>query len=186
MSYQPLWRDGKEVGGQRDCSSRFMAMSRYIVDRSPMFPPGFTMLDFGCYGSYFGMRFAESFSADVTAVDDEPFLLQSYALPSVGMLRVVPARMSPTDLGRLLPVRVGLCLSVLHHQPDWSEYLDVLAEGCDVLFIENAHPEEDLPEAAARDDIATIDKHIIGRGGSVISWTPGYDARYRRPLYALR
>ncbi|MFC4124921.1 class I SAM-dependent methyltransferase [Nocardia rhizosphaerae] len=173
--YQPRWVDGREVGtGRRDAAGRYTAIAEYLDDARD-----FTVLDFGAYGGYFSARLADERNATCTAVDDSEHL--------TGGPKVVPInrRLSAAELLDLGPCDVALCLSVLHHLPDWPDYLDALTTIAPLLFVETAHPSERLPKARAHGDSAKIAAAVEGLGGKVLTTTPGHDARFDRPLWVI-
>lgn len=176
--YQPEWRDGREVGkGRRDAAGRYEAIAGYLGDARD-----FTALDFGAYGNYFSARLVEQFNARCTAVDDTTGLAES---PGVS---VVNRRLSAQELKDLGPYDVALCLSVLHHLTDWRVYLDALLDIAPVLFVETAHPDEVLPKAKAHSQSREIESALdalAAEGGTILTFTPGYDSRHARPLWVI-
>lgn len=173
--YQPEWRDGREVGkGRRDAAGRFDAIAAYLGDARD-----FTALDFGAYGNYFSARLVEQFGAHCTAVDDTTGLTES---PGI---KVINRRLPMSDLVDLGPFDVALCLSVLHHLPNWPAYLNALETMAPLVFVETSHPSEVLPKAKAHGDAGMIYAAVEKAGGKVLTTTPGYDSRYERPLWVI-
>ncbi|KZA21874.1 class I SAM-dependent methyltransferase [Acinetobacter baumannii] len=175
MSYQPRWVNGKTVGvSQRDAEGRFAAIAKHLYGQF-----GFTALDLGAHQGYFAHRLADEFGAEVIAADDSPVLESG---PGVSLIH---KRLTPADILGLKHVDVALCLSVLHHVPQWRETLDALRSISDVLFVETAIPDEILPTAVAHGDSAAIQANVESMGGKAIAWTPGYDANHLRPLWVI-
>lgn len=175
MSYQPRWVGGREVGtGRRDAAGRYRAIAEYLGDMRD-----FHALDLGAYGGYFSFRLAEEFDAHCVAVDDFSGLADA---PGV---KVIRRRLSMSELVDLGPCDVVLCLSVLHHLPDWRAYLNALQVMAPVVFVETSNPAETLPKAKAHGDAAAIHAAVEAAGGKVLTTTPGYDARHSRPLWVI-
>lgn len=179
VSYQPGWKDGREVGtGQRDANGRYQAISRELRGSR-----GFSVLDVGAYTGYFSIRLAEDFEATCIAADDVP-ALRNLDAPGV---TVIPRRLTGLELSRLLfaGVDVTLLLSVLHHVPWWRDMLALAVERSRVVFVELSEPEERLPGAVAHAEALAMHDGVQGLGGRVIASTAGYDGRYSRSLYVI-
>lgn len=179
MSYQPGWKDGREVGtGQRDANGRYQAISRELQGHDR-----FSVLDVGAYTGYFSIRLAEDFEATCIAADDVPALRRLDA-PGV---TVIPRRLNGLELSRLLfaGVDVTLLLSVLHHVTWWRDMLAIAVERSRVVFVELSEPEERLPGAVAHAEALAMHDGVQGLGGRVIASTAGYDGRYSRSLYVI-
>lgn len=175
MLYQPVWRDGKELGaGKRDAAGRFAAIAEYLGAAR-----GFTCLDLGAYGGYFSARLADQFGAKCTAVDDSPYLIEA---PGV---KVINQRLTPAEIRNLGQFDVVLCLSVLHHLKSWRATLNALLDAAPVVFTETAHPDENLPKAANHKASAQIHAALEQAGAIVLTQTPGYDERFERPLWVV-
>lgn len=173
--YQPIWRDSKELGtGKRDAAGRFQAIAEYLGDKT-----GFTCLDFGAYGGYFSARLAEQFNATVTAVDDSPYLTEATGVT------VINQRLTPAELRHLGTFDVALCLSVLHHLKNWRATLNALLDAAPILFVETAHPDENLPKAGNHKASQHIQDAVEKAGGVVLTHTPGYDKRHMRSIYVI-
>ncbi|WP_306365456.1 bifunctional 2-polyprenyl-6-hydroxyphenol methylase/3-demethylubiquinol 3-O-methyltransferase UbiG [Nocardia sp. CC227C] len=177
--YQPEWVNGREVGtGRRDAAGRYKAIADYLGDDMR----GFHVLDLGAYNGYFSRRLAEDFGAHCVAADDYVGLTDA---PGV---KAVRKRLSMPELTSLGSFDVVLCLSVLHHLPDWRAYLDALVSMAPLVFIETAHPDEVLPKAKAhgqsREIEAAVDA-LAGAHGTMLAFTPGHDARHARPLWVI-
>lgn len=175
LLYQPTWSDGREHGkARRDANARYQAIANHLNNRH-----GFTVLDFGAYGGYFSARLTEQFGATCTAVDDSPHLTET---PGVTVIR---ERLTPTQLRKLGPFDIALCLSVLHHIPQWRATLNALTSVASTLFIETAHPDETLPKAVAHGSSAAIQTAVQKAGGIQLCHTPGYDHKHQRPLWVI-
>lgn len=176
--YQPKWVNGKTVGkSRRDAEGRYKAI---VDDLDRLGVQWGQVLDFGAHTGYFSHRLADERGMVVTAVDDTP------GLKGNEDVLVIPERLTPDQLGALGYFDIGLCLSVLHHLPDWWDYLRVLVHQCTLLYVETANPNETLPRAVAHDDSTAIEEEMIELGGTVLTRTPGHDARWERPLWVLR
>lgn len=178
MSYQPEWRNGREIGvGDRDCDERYRAirdeLKRHwtVVDRQRR------VLDLGAYIGYFALRLVDDFpAARVVAVDDFPGLRRVRH----ARVNVITRRLSPDqvrDLGRFDAV---LCLSVLHHVPRWDDLLDALLDATPLLFIESTSREENLPLAAAH--TPELCDAVTALGGRKLTSTHGYKSAIPREL----
>jgi hypothetical protein len=179
MGYQAEWKDGREVRpGQRDCAGRYEAIRREVFPKT-----GFTVLDVGAYEGYFSIRLAEEFQATCIAADDYPALTR---LDAPGVV-VIPRRLTHDELSRLLSagVDVTLLLSVLHHVPWWREMLAAAVTSSRLTFVELADARERLPGAVAHAETSAMHDAVNSLGGVVVAFTPGYDKRYDRKLYAL-
>ena len=177
--YQPTWENGQEHGkGKRDAASRYAAIAEYLRTAPPFDQP-LTVLDFGAYGGYFSARLTEEFGAQCTAVDDSPFLKE------IAGVEIIPQRLTPGEVSRLGPFDVALCLSVLHHLTQWRTTLKALRKVSTVLFVETANPDETLPRAAVHSASPAIHSTMAEAGGVILTETPGYDAKFMRPLWVL-
>src|SRR5690606_2435704 len=179
VSYQPGWKDGREVGiGQRDASGRYETIRRELRGHGR-----FSVLDVGAYSGYFSIRLAEEFEANVIAADDFPALARLQA-PGV---TVIPRRLTGDELSRLLfaGVDVTLLLSVLHHVTWWRDMLTLAVERSRVVFVEVPDVREHLPGAVAHAETPNMHAAIQEAGGIVIGRHAGYDHRYDRPLYVI-
>lgn len=105
--------------------------------------------------------------------------------PSTPRIEVVPNRLTAGQVGKLGPFDVTLALSVLHHCIQWKNYLNVLRNSAPVLFIETAHPDEDLPNAKAHRHTAEMTAAVEAIG-KPIAYTDGYDSRYQRTLWLVQ
>ena len=123
------------------------------------------MLELGALDGYFSKHLAETHKAQCTAVDDNPHLQES---PGV---TVVQDRLSATAIRKLGPFDVALCLSVLHHLPQWKATLNALLDAAPVVIVESAHPDEALPKAGNHKASADILAAIENVGGPCSSST---------------
>lgn len=159
---------------RRNSKQRLAAITEYLGDRE-----GFTVLELGALDGYFSKHLAETHKAQCTAVDDNPHLQES---PGV---TVVQDRLSATAIRKLGPFDVALCLSVLHHLPQWKATLNALLDAAPVVIVESAHPDEALPKAGNHKASADILAAIENAGGVAVAEHPGYDQRYRRSLFVI-
>lgn len=178
MDYQPRWVDGREVGtAHRDAAKRYAAIAERLYGHE-----GFTVLDVGAYNGYFSLRLAEEFGASVVAADTHRGLRRSLAEAGDDRVRGVYEKLTPARVREMGPFDVVLCLSVLHHVPEWEPLLEALHDSTRVLFVETATPKETLPKAIAHSDSARITDAVAALGGEVIARTAGYKSRKLRPL----
>lgn len=176
--YQPEWVNGREVGtGRRDAAGRYKAIADYLGDDMR----GFHVLDLGAYNGYFSRRLTEDFGAHCVAVDDFP------GLTGVPGVKTIHRRLSTNELAGLGSFDVVLCLSVLHHLPDWRAYLDTMVSMAPLVFVETAAPLEVLPKARAHAESAEIEAAVeaLTQNKSTLAATPGHDARWLRPLWVI-
>lgn len=159
---------------RRNSKARLAAISEYLDGRE-----NFTVLELGALDGYFSARLAERFNAQCTAVDDSPHLT---AAPGVTAINRRPGVAEIRKLGKF---DVVLCLSVLHHLPQWRATLKAMLDVAPVLFVESAHPDENLPGAGNHKASAQIHKALEDAGGTVLTYTPGYDGRFERPLFVI-
>ncbi len=178
LPYLPVW-DGKDRPSRRDGAGRYQAIATYLRENPIGDGTGFTVFDFGAFNGYFSRRLAEDFDARCTAVDDNP------ALTPYPGVEAINRRITPTDIGG--PYDVVIAMSVLHHLEDWRDYLNALIEAGTVVFIEVAHPDENLPKAKAHHTSRAINRAVKAKklGGQIIAETPGYDPRCVRPLVVI-
>lgn len=181
--YQPTWKDGREVAkGKRDGNGRYEAIAQYIRDREGL-PNDMRVLDFGAQSGYFSQRIAEDFGGHVVAIESNRKALAHLA--GHKNIRTRIAHYTPDQLRNLGHFDVVLALSVLHHQPNWREYLDALTEIGTVVFVEVSHPDEQLPRAVAQGEAARITEAISDLTQTVLTETPGYDEAHLRPLFVI-
>lgn len=182
MGYQAVWKDGREVRpGQRDCAGRYEAIRRELHRFH-----GFSVLDVGAYEGYFSIRLAEEFGARCVAVDDYRGLPEAELKTSDGgRVLFVRQRFERDDLDRLSGYEVTLLLSVLHHVPWWREMLATAVTSSRLTFVELSDTRERLPGAVAHAETHAMHDAVNALGGIVVAFTPGYDKRYDRKLYAL-
>jgi Methyltransferase domain len=189
--YQPEWRDGREHGvGWRDASGRYEAIKRYLVARQSRTDlrqfDAPTVLDVGAYNGYFCRRLADDFRADAVAVDGQPFL-EDYRSPSGGRVTAVHKILTPADIrNRTDWTDIVLCLSVLHHWPNWFDYLTAMSQLASTLFIEIAHPAEHLSNDA-RAIASACWGEITMTHAELLAWTAPMNGHRgaERPLYAI-
>lgn len=180
MLYQPEWRDGKTVGvSKRDAASRADAIVEYLGDAK-----GLRILDLGAYAGYFSHRLADQLDSECVAVDDFPGLKEA---PGVTVIR---ERLTPAAIEKLGKFDVALCLSVLHHLPQWKRYLKTLTDIADVVFVETSVPEEILVKAKAHGSAKAIHEAVEAASTGVIAHTAGYGsnpatATLERPLWVI-
>jgi hypothetical protein len=184
MSYQPQWVDGKEVGtGRRPCAERYAAIAEYLQGRFGE-EQEITVLDFGAQSGYFSARLVDDFNAKATAVESNRAALTHMTRDP--RVRVIAARLTPEQITKLGKFDVVLGLSVLHHLPNWKRYLRELVAVGEVIFIETAHPKENLPKAVAHGESAAIENEVVALSTmDALALTAGYDADYERPLYVI-
>lgn len=176
--YQPQWSNGQESGkARRDAAGRYRAIADHLKGR------GFRVLDVGANAGYFSLRLAEEFQARVTAVDGDPILKESLERARNSSVEGIYEFLSPDSLKKLGVFDVGLCLSVLHHVSWWPTMLRLMRAQCRTLFIETAHPKEDLPKAFWHSP--EILRIVSDMGGNVIHESPGFDSKYLRPLHVV-
>lgn len=181
MGYQAVWENGREVRpGQRDCAGRYEAIKRELFPHT-----GFRVLDIGAYEGYFSIRLAEEFGAACVAVDDYPGLPKDPVILESGKVEFVRNRLTPEDAELIPGYDVTLLLSVLHHVPWWRDMLSTAATSSRVTFVELADSRERLPGAVAHAETHAMHDAVNAMGGIVVAFTPGYDKRFDRKLYAL-
>lgn len=175
MSYQPLWDNGRHIKpGRRNTENRYLAVANYLAGRR-----GFTVLDFGSHIGYFARRLAHEFDAKCVAVDDHPKLQ-----PAPGV-ETIHKRLTAREIRELGHFDVTLCLSVLHHIHQWRATLKAILDSAPTVFIETANPDEHLPNAKRHDSSDAIHDAVEAAGGRPLTYTPGYDTNYHRPLWVI-
>lgn len=186
-TYQPMWIDGRTVGdSRRDAEHRYAMIHECLKG---LVQPGFNVLDVGAQSGYFSVRLAEEMGAHAVPVDGDPAMMQGLEKMcpdgvTNGSISAVYKFLRPGDLRIFREVQVGLCLSVLHHVEWWETMLEELMDGCRMLFVECAMPEEEIGKdprvlAAQHEKVAAL------KGAMLVGWTPGYDARVERPMYMI-
>lgn len=166
MRYSPEWYAGP------DYRTRLDAIIDYIGDRHPKH-----ILDFGALTTQTALELADRYGAHVIVVDD--------TLSETGGVEVINRKLGPSQIRKLPYQDVTLCLSVLHHLSQYRSYLDALQWISGLLFIETAHPDEDLPLAGAHHKTPKIIAELEHRGAKPLCTTPGYDPRFERTLWVL-
>lgn len=175
--YQPRWADGKTIGtGQRDADNRAGVIVDYL-DRHG-YGKGARILDFGAYTGYFAHRLADQLGCSCVAVDNHT------GLKSSPRVEVINEHLTPQQIRKLGKFDAVLCLSVLHHLPNWQAYLDAFRKS-DVVFVETSEPAEHLPKAAAHSDAATIKETVKKLATGILTHTPGFDKKHDRPLWVI-
>lgn len=183
MNYQPLWIDGQTVGeSKRDAEGRYEAIQACL---SAVVRPGFTLLDVGAQSGYFSVRLSKEMGAAALAVDGESeVLLSGLAAMQPHDVSAMVAFLRPRDLMTFRPVDVTLCLSVLHHVPWWEQMLDEIMRMSRIVFVECAMPGEDIGKDS--DLLREQEEKVRGlRDALLITQTPGFDARVKRPMYMI-
>jgi hypothetical protein len=182
--YQSTWVNGVEVAkGKRDCAGRYEAIASYLRERDDL-PNTLRILDFGALDGYFSQRLAEEFGANVVAIEQNRKALAHLA--GHKQIRTRIAYYTPEQVRGLGHFDVVLALSVLHHQPNWRDFLAAFQEVGDIVFVEVSHPDETLPRAVAHRDAETIFETVAEAAhGSPLVETPGYDESHERPLYVI-
>ncbi len=159
---------------RRNSDARLSAIGEYLGDAR-----GFTCLEFGALDGYFSARLADQYGAQCTAVDDSQHLAGT---PGVTLIN---ERLTPTQIRKLGTFDVVLCLSVLHHLPQWKATLSALLDAAPLVFVETANTGETLPKAKAHGSSASIHAAVEDAGGIELCRTPGYDASFDRPLWVI-
>ncbi|MCH9732851.1 MAG: hypothetical protein K0U84_24860 [Actinomycetia bacterium] len=158
---------------RRHSDARLAAITEYLGD-----PAGLKILDLGALDGWFSHQLANR-GALCTAADDHPTLTEA---PGV---TVINERLTPTKIRALGEFDAAICLSALHHMPSWRATLNALLAVAPLVFVETAHPDETLPKASHHKDSGRITNAIEKAGGVAITTTPGYDAKYQRPLWVI-
>lgn len=190
QGYQPVWEDGREHGvGWRDASGRYDAIKRYLVGRQARTDlRQFTapsVLDIGAYNGYFCRRLADDYHARCLAVDGQPFL-EEYTAPGGGHVDVLHALWSPDDIKAAPPFDIVLCLSVLHHWPNWSEFMDAMSTIGTTLFVELANPWENLSNDAREIARSALSDMRKTDNAKVIAQTPPMSHQtLLRPMFVI-
>lgn len=169
--YQPQWIDGREVGvGLRDCHGRYKAIAKHIPKTR-----GLRVLDLGAYNGYFCRRLVDDFDARCVAVDSAAEL-EPYCNVSV-----IRRHITPADIYSLGRFDVALCLSVLHHYPNWAEYLRALLDTSTTAFVESANPAENL--GFPKTQWAQGLHYGLQNVGHIIHWSANIHGTHLRPLW---
>lgn len=186
MGYQDVLDDAGNVvrSGSRECASRWDAI---YADLQGTFDTKdiFRVLDLGAYEGYFTRRLLDAYPyAEVVAVDDWRGLPLALAGSSAA---VINERLSPADVGELGSFEVTLCLSVLHHVPDWRDMFSVIHDQSDQLYLEVPDASEVLPKAVAHSvELSEYVQALGSRFGERLASTPGHRSDIPRTLWVLR
>jgi hypothetical protein len=98
-------------------------------------------------------------------------------------VQVIKHLLTPATIGQLGHFDVVLCLSVLHHWPNWRDYLDALLAAGDLVFIESANPAE-VGLGRHRDD--AVGAHVeLSKIGTPIAHTRPIVGEHLRPLWVI-
>lgn len=141
-----------------------------------------SVVDFGAYRGRFVNELCEDLGISGVAIEGEYELMEHPSVERVD--RFVTAR----ELGAIIRDQEDptvLCLSVLHHLPDWQKFAGVIERNAKYAFIETANPGEVLPAARAHDQSAAIWRWCEKRGTKVHE-SPGWDGRFMRPTWLLK
>jgi 2-polyprenyl-3-methyl-5-hydroxy-6-metoxy-1,4-benzoquinol methylase len=149
----------------RDSTARADLIHQHI-------PAGSRVLDFGAYRGVISAKLASHGHA-VTAVAPE--------LPDLPGVTCIKRTMTPDDIRQLGQFDVALCLSVLHHLPDWPDYVAALKDAAYMVFVETVSLAERKVKGKPGHRQALIDV-LQGR---TLGFYPGKDSRYQRPLILL-
>lgn len=153
--------------------SRFDAMASRLDNPA-------RILDFGAINTDTAVKLIARWpGCSAVVVGDEIDSLSSTRITAI------PKRLTPSQIGKLGPFDVTLALSVLHHCVQWRNYLNVLRNSAPTLFIETAHPDEDLPNAKAHKHTADMISAVQAIGEPIAS-TAGYDSRFQRTLWLVQ
>lgn len=186
MGYQDVLDEAGNVvrAGSRECASRWDAIHS---DMQGAFDAEdvFRVLDLGAYEGYFTRRLLDAYpNAEVVAVDDWRGLPLALAGSPA---RVINERLSSSDVGELGSFEVTLCLSVLHHVPEWREMFSVIHDQSDQLYLEVPDASEVLPKAVAHS--AELSEYVQGLGsrfGERLTVAPGHRSDIPRTLWVFR
>lgn len=191
--YQPIWKDGREHGvGWRDCNGRYEAIQRYLVGRmgsdARQLGDPLRVFEVGAYNGYFCRRLADDFRASCVAIDGQPFL-EDYDSPSGGEVFAVHKLVTPadiTDQGDNWHPDIVMCMSVLHHWPNWKDYAQALIGAGRVVFIETANPDENLASDAKEIARQADDYFRTKLAATILVETPPMNGQTAlRPLWVI-
>lgn len=177
--YQDIWRDGKLVRrGRRDCAGRYEAI-RDALDRE--LGHGFTVADVGGWDGYFPVRLAEDLDATAENIDSRRINLRCHR-----QLKVTAETVGEVGFHDAL-----LCLSVLHHMPDWREVYEGLKAQCRILIVEVCHPDEAAGDSPVMqltgERIAPVFEAVSADAEDILCETPCLDdGTILRPTYLVR
>jgi SAM-dependent methyltransferase len=162
-----LW---KGVG--TDCPSRYGAIYNALTKK---YKRSITVLDIGANNGYFSLKLAEDFKAQCTMVDTTERLTQICQLNTIlaGRLLYLKKEFTVKDLKNLnkkTHFDVAIGLNVLHHIPDWKDFLDEMNSIADTTIIET--PPTNDPRAEKKPSIPIIVEELNKRAGVIIAKTP--------------
>lgn len=183
--YQDAWVKGElQYKGYRECEARFEVIRRFLEEREcrPR-----TMLDFGALFGYFSLRLSETYGTFSLAIDHNPLLVEvvdanrTTPRPNYRVQAVHRKISSAEEIREFGKFDIVLVMSVLHHTPDWLEFLNAFQEAAtEWLFVEPPHPQEKTRNAVRNVD--EIHGEVLERG-KVIGEAP---AVYSAPKGAKR
>lgn len=177
--YQDIWRDGKLVRrGRRDCAGRYESI-RETLERE--LGTGFTVADVGGWDGYFPVRLSEDLGAAAENIDSRRSNLRCHR-----QLRVTADTVDKVGYHDAI-----LCLSVLHHMPDWREVYEGLKAQCRVLIIEVCHTDEAAGDSPVMkltgERIAPVFEAVSADAEDILCETPCLDdPSILRPTYLVR
>ena len=178
MCSSDLWRDGKLVRrGRRDCAGRYEAI-RDALERE--IGTGFTVADVGGWDGYFPVRLAEDLDATAENIDPRRINLRCHR-----QLKVTAETVDQVGFHDAI-----LCLSVLHHMPDWLEVYEGLKAQCRILIVEVCHPDEAAGDSPVMqltgERIAPVFEAVSADAEDILCETPCLDdKRILRPTYLI-
>lgn len=180
VAYQPLWRDGRQVGtGQRPSDDRWQLIAPLLDD----VPEPFTLLDVGAYTGYFSARAVDSYDCDALAIDSRA------DLKPYRRMKVDRRRIDPAGLARLPRHDVVLALSVLHHFADWQRAFTELCASRRHTIFEVPHPDERWMRRSASRHAVAEQHDVVSSAGTLIGTSPRTSPdgteTFDRPLYAV-
>lgn len=154
--YQPTWRDGTETSpGTRDTETRYNTIHAYLSRLTARLKRPITVLDLGANTGYFSIRISEDFRALITAVDTLPALKKIEAQSD--RITVKQTTIDRWNLPAFPRHDVVLCLSFLHHLPDWRESFPLIRRlAKHAVIVEVPHPDEQLKYVPAKNQLGEL------------------------------
>jgi len=180
VSYQDVVVDGVLVRGQRECASRWAAISKVLAK----YDRRFTVLDLGASEGYFSLRAASEFDCVAVMIEGGKQLL-SLCSENVGLDTILlQRRVSIRDLEQLATCEhfdVVLALNVLHHFVEPERVVRAVMSLGDHTIIETPAPDDS--GACGQAVIPELHKLLADRGGDLIATTRSHVSDTYRPMW---
>jgi|GEM_PF-1465480 len=155
-----------------DNSSRYDAIHSVI---SSQYNRSISMLDVGASNGYFSIRAVQDFQGQSVMTDMSDRLTDICRLNTdiTNKLIYIKKQFSAEDLkkmGSSVHFDLIIGLNVLHHIPEWKQFIEEMFNIADTVIIET--PPAGDPRSLYKTNISAIEEEMVARQGIVIAKTP--------------